>query len=311
MKRIFFLLLLLLPTSLPARGDTPIARIDVVIPNDSPVLADLAGGVQHALQQQQPSMSVTIRTAGNVATRDSKNALVIAVGENLLPWLKAEKNNFAAALAFSVSSTAYFAQLRDEEKVTALFRDQPLSRQLQLAKALLPNLRHVGVITGHKNLPTSIAELERSSQLEIQSIDVEDRPDWPKYLSQLVANNDVLLGIDDPAIYNAENIRSILLTTYRHGKFLIGPGRSFVNAGSLASCYTAPDQYLQQLLDMVNALLRSQKLPRPQYPRAYRVAINSQVATSLGLTVPDEQTLTARLQNMLSPSSSGECGDGC
>ena len=311
MKRIFLLLLLLLPAALPASGQAFIDRIEVVVPADNPALSDLAGGVQHALQQRLPSIPVSIHSANNIPPNDTKNTLIVTIGDNLLPWLVAEKNNYAAALAFSVSSTTYLAQLRNNENVTALFRDQPLSRQLQLAKLLLPSLHRVGVIVGHKALPISVAELELGSGLEIQSIDIEDKVDWPKYLSQLMANNEVLLGIDDPKIYNADNIRSILLTTYRHGKFLIGPGRSFVNAGSLASCYTAPDQYLQQLLDMVGTLLRNQKLPRPQYPHAYRVAINPQVATSLGLTVPDEQTLTARLQNLLGPSSSGECGDGC
>ncbi|MDB6063532.1 MAG: hypothetical protein JWM78_3635 [Verrucomicrobiaceae bacterium] len=305
MKRMFLILLLWLPVCLPASGEAVIARIDVVIPADNAALADLAGGIQHALQQSA-AIPVNIRTADNKNSSDTQNTLLIALSDNLLPWLATEKNNYAATLAFYVSSTAYLAHLRNDDKVTALYRDQPLARQLQLAKMLMPNLHHVGIVTGHRNLPQPLAELERSSKLEIQTIDIEDKIDWPKYLSQLMLDSDVLLGVDDATIYNADTIRSILLTTYRRGKFLIGPARSFVSAGSLASCYTAPDQYMQQLVEMVGVFLRSQKLPRPQYPRAYRVAINPQVAASLGLAVQDEKTLTARLQNQV-----GECGDGC
>lgn len=305
MKRIFLLCLLWLPLSYAAHSEVLISHIDIVIPADNAALADLAGGMQHALQQLQPSLPVTIRSAGSPG-RDTQTALAITVGDALLPWIEKEKNNYAATLAFYVSSINYQNQLRNDDKVTALYRDQPLSRQLQLAKLLLPNLRRVAIIHGHQKLPQTNAALEHSSQLKIQSLDIEDKIDWPKYLSQLILDNDVLLGIDDTTIYNSDTVRSILLTTYRHGKFLVGPGRGFVNAGSLASCYTASDQYLKQLTTMVSSLLRTQKLPAPQYPQAFRVALNSRVATSLGLTVQDENTLTARLLNQVE-----ECGDGC
>lgn len=310
MKRIFLTLLLWLPISLAASGEALINRIDVVIPADNPALADLAGGIQHALQQLQPALPIAVRNVGS-ASKDNQNTLVVAVSDAVLPWAAAEKNNYAATLAFYVSSTAFLAQLQSDEKISALYRDQPLARQLQLAKLLMPNLRKAGIIFGHRNLPQSVALLERSSKLKIDGIDIEDKPDWPKYLSQLMLDSDVLLGIDDALIYNGETIRSILLTTYRRGKFLIGPSRAFVNAGSLASCYTGSDQYLKQLVDMVGAIVRNQKLPSPQYPRAFRVAINPQVSASLGLAVQDENTLTARLQNIVGQGPSGECGDGC
>lgn len=310
MKRIFFLLLLWLPISFAAHGEALISRIDVVIPADNTALADLAGGIQHALQQLQPTLPIAIRSVGSVGS-DTQNTLVIAVGDAALPWAIAGKNNYAATLAFYVSSTGFLAQSRSDEKISALYRDQPLARQLQLAKLLIPNLRRIGIIFGHRNLPQSVAQLERSSKLQIDAIDIEDKPDWPKYLSQLMLDNDVLLGVDDASIYNGETIRSILLTTYRRGKFLIGPSRAFVSAGSLASCYTPPDQYLKQLVDMVGTTLRAQKLPPPQYPRAFRAAINPQVSASLGLAVQDENTLTARLQTTAGQSPSGECGDGC
>lgn len=300
------LLLLLLAVSLPSHGEMLISRIEVIIPPNNAALADLAGGINHALQQLQPAIPVVVRSADSAAHSETKNTLLIAVGDNLLPMAVAEKNNYGAAIAFYVNSTNYLTQSAGDERITALFRDQPLARQLQLAKAVLPNLHRVGIIHGHKNLPTPVATLARNTRLDIQAIDVEEKADWPKYLSQLMLDNDVLLGIDDPAIYNGETIRSILLTTYRHGKFLIGPSRAFVGAGSLASCYTSPDQYLQQLTEMVGNVLRTQKLPHPQYPRTYGIAVNPQVAASLGLSIQDEKTLTARLQNLV-----GECGDGC
>lgn len=321
MQRILLLLLLWLPFSLPAVAQTIVTRIDVVAPADNPALADLGGGVQHALQRKF-SLPVTLRTSAESAAGNNQNTLLIVIGDSLLPMASEQKPRYAATLALQVTSTSYFAALRGDDRVTALFRDQPLLRQLRLAKLILPNLRRVGIIHGHEGLPQTPAQLERLSKLSIQAIDIEGRADWPKQLSQLMLENDVLLGVEDPAIYNRDTIRSILLTTYRRGKFLIGPSRGFVGPGSLASCYTAPDQYIQQLLDVVAELLRTQQLPSPQYPRAFRVAVNPQVAASLGLSVPDEKSLTSRLQPQSGSQlqfqsgpqlqfQSGECGDDC
>lgn len=307
LKRIFLTLLLLLPTALPALAETVAARVEVVVPAGNSGLQDMAGAIQHALQQRLPDTTVTIHTSDNYNSDGNANNLLIAVGDPLLAWLAQNKPNRSATIAFNVSSAAYLsASPQIGKTTTALYRDQPLARQLRLAKLLLPNLRQVAVIHGATPLPQSPDELRRQTGITVNTTNIDNQADWPKLLSILMRGNDALLGIDDVQIYNSDNIRSILLTTYRHGKVLIGPNRAFVGAGSLASCYTASDQYLQQLVDMVASAMRDRRLPRPQYPRNFRVVTNPQVAASLGLNIADEKILTSQLQN-----SPEECGDGC
>jgi hypothetical protein len=288
-----------------AAAEPNIARIDVITAADNPAGNDLAGGVQHALQQAWPGLSVTVHSSDGYQNNDAQTTIAIAVGDAALPWLNG-KANFAGAIAFYVSSIAFNADDKHDRKITALYRDQPLSRQLRLAKLLLPHLQSAAIIHGSRPLPQSNTELQRDSDVLITDAVIDNQTEWPKLLSQLMRDNDVLLGIDDPQIYNSDTIRSVLLTTYRHGKVLIGPSRAFVNAGSLASCYTASDQYLQQLVAMVGAFLQDRKLMRPQYPKVFRVAINSQVAASLNLSIPDEKIISAWLQNQ-----PGDCGNGC
>lgn len=115
----------------------------------------------------------------------------------------------------------------------------------------------------------------------------------------------MLLAVDDFLLYNRDTIRSILLTTYRHGKVVIGPSQAFVNAGSLASCYTTMEQFLRQLHGSVEFWLRSGSLPAPAHGTHYRIAINRQVATSLGLDIPDHAFLIRTMQ------SGGECDNEC
>ena len=282
-----------------------IARIDIVITAANPRLEELAQAVQHELQKQIKDLPITIHTNVEPEITAASHALLINIDEQLLPWTYSEKNYYAATINFYVNSTHLNADKRDDGKVTALYRDQPLTRQLALAKLLIPHLRKVAVLYD-RALPFLPTQLQHERSVEIDAITIHDAPDWAKSLSQTMQSSDVLLGIDDPLVYNSNTIRSILLTTYRHGKGLIGPSRTFVNAGSLASCYTSPDQYLQQLVEMVSVAVREHRLPHPQYPNRFYVAINKQVANSLNLLIPDENTLSARMQNQ-----NGECGDGC
>lgn len=304
LTRIFLISMLLM--ALPAMADAVVARIDIVIPANNPNLADMAGGIEHALTQRWPNIDVNISRNDNYVANDAANTLVIALGDSNLPWLFRNAPQFGAALAFHVNSMLFNKPERRDNKTTALYRDQPLLRQLELAKLLIPNLHRAATVhSGDINL-SGIEQLQRNSGVQITDATLDTDVDWAKTLSQLMRDNDVLLGLEDPRIYNSENIRSILLTTYRHGRVLIGPSRPFVNAGSLASCYTASEQYLQQLLSMVATIVQEHRLPRPQFPKGYRVAINTQVAASLGLNVPDEKTLTTMLQTQL-----GDCADGC
>lgn len=304
MKRIVWYLLAILICAEPAGAAAPVPRIDIVIAADTGNLRELSGRIEATLLQQG-NLSITIRTRTEAEASPTHGALLISVGDTLLPWIETARGKYPAAIAFYVNS-AQFRVGEHAAHVAALYRDQPLARQLRLARQLFPRLQRVAILQGEQPLPVSHQQLRDDSGLDITVVSIRDKPDWAKSLSQLLADNDILLGLDDPQMYNSDTIHSILLTAYRHGKVLVGPGKPFVTAGGLASCYSDIDQYLQQLGDMVKIYLQTDKLPESQYPKNYQVAINQQVASSLGLTLPDEKTITTRLQN-----SAEECGNDC
>jgi hypothetical protein len=300
---LWFLLAILIVAD-PAGAAAPAARIDIVIATDNSNLRDLSGKIQATLQRQG-NLTIAIRTRAEAEASPTPGALLISVGDALLPWLDTARAKYPAAIAFYINS-AQFRSAPRPAQVAALYRDQPLTRQLRLAKQLFPRLQHVAILQGEQPLPISRQQLQSNTSLDIAVVGISEKTEWAKSLSQLLTENDILLGLDDPQMYNSDTIHSILLTAYRHGKVLIGPGKPFVNAGGLASCYTDIDQYLQQLGDMVRIYLQTEKLPESQYPKNYNVIINQQVASSLGLTLPDETSITKRLQN-----SAEECGNDC
>lgn len=291
----------------PATAQSDIQRISIVAGTELVTAqSDMARGIHRSLQQAWPQLSIDITEPAKFTAKPSQPTLVIALGDALLPWLVEHQSSYAGAIAFYVSAVNFAAAPANQGKLTALYRDQPLQRQLALARLLDPKLKRAAILRGEKPLPLAAGELAQRSGIAITEIISAQPLDAPKLLAQAMRSHDVLLGIDDASIYNSESIRSILLTAYRHGKGVIGPNRAFVTAGSLASCYTLPDQYLQQLLTMVAAAISESKLPRPQYPQHFRVAVNPQVAASLGLNIPNEQILSAWPQNY-----QGDCGDGC
>lgn len=274
--------------------------IDIAIPERTASFLDIAKAIQHSLYLLDGNLRSDIVTPTEVSERGPgrrSRQLVITVGDRLLPWAGSSRNPYAQTLAFYATSTAWAAQSK-AIRGSALFRDQPLARQLELARLLFPDLHAAVVLVDAGGYPPGLMTLATESPVDISILNIDEEQHWPRALSQLMATHDLLLAHDDNSIYNHSTVRSLLLTTYRHGRVMIGPTRAFVDAGSLASVYTSTDQHLRQLSDTVAQWLRSGQLAAAQYPVEFRVAVNRQVAASLGLRLPAEVELANRLRHV-------------
>lgn len=95
----------------------------------------------------------------------------------------------------------------------------------------------------------------------------------------------VLLAVPDRRIYNADNIRNILLSTYRHNQAVIGFSADMVKAGALASTYSDLEHINAQVADVSADFLRTGALAPPQFPRYFSTIVNEGVARSLEVPV--------------------------
>lgn len=303
MNRICLLLLCVGLILISSAGISAPLRVDIAIPSRSASYTDFAKAIRHNLLLLRHDLAIDIIVpddepdlAGRTRHRDD---LVIAVGDSLLDWASSTDNPYPHTLAFYVSAAAFGGlALPMHTDLSALFRDQPLLRQMGLARLLLPQFDSTVMLIDNSGAPHGLWELASRPGLDISVLNIEREPNWPRTLSQLMATHDLLLAHDDPQIYNRETVRSLLLTTYRHGKVMIGPNQAFVEAGSLASVYTSSEQHLRQLSDTVEAFLQRRELPPPRFPIEYRVAINRQVAASLGMKLPAEVELADRLRQL-------------
>jgi hypothetical protein len=105
---------------------------------------------------------------------------------------------------------------------------------------------------------------------------------------------EILLAMPESGVYNTENIRNILLSTYRHSQAVIGFSADMVKAGALASTYSDIEDINAQVADIAAGFVATGALAPPQFPRYFRTIVNDGVARSLNVTVDDAARRFAR-----------------
>ncbi len=179
-------------------------------------------------------------------------------------------------------------------RISLLWSDPPLERQLRLIASILPQARRIGVLYGAES-EFLLPELRQHAQaLELEIVPQRwDNTNDSRALQSLFRNSDVLLGLDDPQLYNPKTAKNLLLSSYAQQLPLVGPNAGFVRAGSLASTYSDQADWLTVLDHMLDQ--PPANWPRTLYPKHFKVVGNSQVARSLGIEQVDEASVAARL----------------
>jgi hypothetical protein len=190
---------------------------------------------------------------------------------------------------------------RRRPQFSAIYLDQPLARQINLIQQTLPGKHRVSALVGPDSaflLPRLRAAIARSG-LDMASEEVASEPEIIPALSRLLSSGDVLLALPDSVVFTRDTARSVLLTTYRHQKPLIGFSQAYVNAGALAAAFSTPAQIARQTAELLRALPPGRAtLPGPLYPAYFSVAVNRSVARALALDIPSDEVLQAAVASM-------------
>ena len=179
----------------------------------------------------------------------------------------------------------------------ALLANPKPARQVALAKLLVPGIRRIGILLTEQT-QAGLPEWRQAAaqqNTDLVSVTVDPQQNLTRKLVDIITDSDILLGTDDSLIYNADNLKTILLTSYSRSKVLIGPSAPFIDAGSLTTTYSSPDDMARS-----TAWLIKQGVPGSgsSYPKHFSVLSNAQVARSLGIPLPDDATLAQRLAEL-------------
>ena len=185
-------------------------------------------------------------------------------------------------------------------RLSAIYLDQPLARQLRLIRSALPQARRLGVVWGPESSASapSLRMHAAAHGLSLSAAAVSRVEDLSTALPPLLANSDALLALPDPLVFNSRTIQHILLSSFRARVPMVAFSPAYVRAGALLALYTTPEQAGQQAAEQVWQVLQGKPLPdHPIEPNDFEVGVNAHVARSLGLAL-DSMGLRLALQRL-------------
>lgn len=279
------------------------ATVTVVVTEENPAWAGVIEKLKSDLEQESGAKTrVELRVfnpSQDMGVRPSD--VWVPFDLKALRWvLKNTGNQPVVSLMVQRAHYESQAQTAPGRKLSGVFIDQPVSRQLNLIRAALPRAREVGMmVSADSPISEPMAEMQaraRERGLVFKIGRVEDAEDIYPALQQALDGADVLLTIPDPQLYNGRTIQNILLTSYRAGVPLLGFSSAYVRAGAALALYSTPDQMVKQAVPIILTAIQGGLLPPARHPQDYTVQVNTQVARSLGMRVLDDEVLHAALK---------------
>lgn len=256
------------------------------------------GDTAPASRQMADALVKKIRNAKIISDVDAplqkrRNTLCIAVGHSALQSLVTQ-NNDAAILAVLTSSLAFRSIVESNPKsrgrdISAIYADASPVSQLKLAASLTKNRANMVTFLSPRTgyLRATLARAAAQAGLDLEIVQLSGDESLTQELDQSTAARGVL-ALPDSTLFTPENIRAMLITTYRQNQFVIGYSSSFVKAGALAATYSTIDDISSQAAEVVRDYYSAGRFPAPQYPKYFAVSVNDSVARSLNIIISDE-----------------------
>jgi hypothetical protein len=257
-------------------------------------------GVQsfvQALRELRPGDQVRFQPLADMPTPGqlADDVRLILLDLPSLDW-RLQDAQGPATLALRISRLQARQRLGDAlpPRLSLLWSDPPLDRQLRLTRILLPQVKRIGVLYDNHSefLMNELRQAAQPLGLEVVTQRWDDTHD-SRPLQTLLNTSDVLLGLDDPDLYNPKTAKNLLLSSYSRQLALIGPNAAFVRAGSLASSYSDQSDWLAILSELLDR--PPSTWPRSYYPPRFKVSSNAQVARSLGIEQINEASVATLL----------------
>jgi ABC-type uncharacterized transport system substrate-binding protein len=274
-------------------------NVAVLVSTPSPATREFVEAFRESLAGGHIKLSVLDAQTPPEKSRSDGDTLIVAVGTQALQHAISMKRA-QPILGVLIPQPAYEKMRHsfDNSMVSAILLDQPFQRQLRLLQRLLPEARTVGILLGPTSRPweATLRKASKESGLKAEIETVEDAGDLTAALQSLLERSDVLLAVPDPLVHSRDTAQTMLLTSYRYHKPVIGYSQAYVQAGAVAAPYSDPSHIARQAAEIAMHFPSGNTLlPLPQAPQLFSISINRPVARSLGIATPDEKSLTQDL----------------
>lgn len=298
-RRLLLCLLLALAGGLPI--DALAAQVLLLLSEESSAFSEAAEAIVSELRSaghRTQSLSLPLRTDESAAL--TGNALIITLGTRAAQTVSSLAPR--SLVLHTLLPRSAFEKLTtrgdDLRRVSAVFIDQPASRQIELLRIALPDWTRAAFVTSRESseLGQRLVASARDKRLRPVLEQLNDESELYPTLQRVLADPAVLVAVPDATLFNNRTISNILLTAYHQRSPVVGFSPAYVKAGALIALYSTPAQIGQQAGEAARAGLASGSLPPPAAPRHFRVGTNRYVARSLGINLDDAAVLQERLE---------------
>jgi putative ABC transport system substrate-binding protein len=240
-----------------------------------------------AIRARWPSVT-TSNDISAAARRRAAPLVYVAVGARALQ--EALRIALDAPLIGVFVSRQAYTQLveqavRPPRGITAVFAEASPAQQMLTVAAVLRRPATVGAFVSDdsRHLGPIVSAAAEAAGLSANVQPYDPGIGMSRNLLRLAATDAVLI-YPDSGIFNPASLRELLESTYRRRQPVFGFSEALVDAGTLASAFANPGDLAAHLVELLGALAAG-RLPPPQYPRYWRVAINDSVARSLDIVI--------------------------
>lgn len=243
-------------------------------------------------------IALEVLTRAEDFVREPQGAdMIVTVGVKAANWVA--DRSMLPLLAAMIPSNSYpqlRAQRQETRQTSAIYLDQPWARQAGLLHAVMPERHKIGVVySAAARLDVAalrVAISEQGGHLNAKQTDES----LFAGLESVIEGSEVLLAVPDSTIYNSNTIRNILLSSYRRGIPLVGFSAAYVKAGALCAIYSTPEHLAEQAAAATLSFARTHKLSEAQFPALYSIAVNQEVARTLGITLSSTESLREQIE---------------
>lgn len=301
MARVFLLrvvLVLCLAAGKAFAGDPD--QVLVIMSAQDGAHAELAAALRTKLNAALPTARIVEQDASAVTMQTlAGNRVIVTVGSeaaritaNLAP---------AQTVVHTLIPAATYRDLpvppAAGAKVAVIVLDQPASRQIALLRIAFPDWQRIALLAGDSAdiSVRQLADAARAQHFEVREGLVGAERELYPALQKVLAEPAILIATPEPQIFSSATIQNVLLTAYRRRSPVLGFSAAYTRAGALLSLYSTPAQIGEQASALVVRALRGSALPAVQGPSQFELAINANVARSLGIEMESADKLRAAL----------------
>ena len=265
------------------------ADIAVIAPSTTAQAQKFAEMLEVSLKDTSVPEQVDLLDTNTEANLEKYRLIITLSGSTLRQLISDNRLPDNIPVVASYLSKAEHRQYRSHI-TSAIYSEAPLQRQLALAEAIFGENEVFGALVAK-----DASALVSADNLRVYPI--AEYESLNHALVELLGSSKALIGVYDPELYSAENIKSILITSYRHNRPLIGPTQAYLKAGALASTYSTPEDVVRRLTEVVTEGLGEHgAFPASDYNPYFSVGFNRQVGRSLNLLLPDPADVAERIR---------------